>query len=258
MNGLKDILNNLKSISLKEMDNVSLLNRVDTKFILNFDLLPTLLDSLKDHYSVLEIEGKRFANYETLYYDYKDLTLYKNHHNGKKNRYKIRRRTYTDSNLSFLEIKFKNNKGKTLKSRMDSPVSSNFNLEEYNFVKANSPIEIDLLKYFLTNTFKRITLVSNLNIERVTVDFDISFSKEEKTKTLGNLVVVEVKTRKGEKGSDALRFMRDHKISVASFSKYCTGITLLYKGAKYNNFKSRLITLNKLHKNERVLWHSPI
>ncbi len=258
MNGLKDILNELPSISLAEMDGVSLLDRVDTKFILNLDLLPTLLISLKDHYSILEIENKRFAHYETLYYDYDDLSLYKNHHNGKKNRYKIRRRTYTDSNLSFLEIKYKTNKGKTLKSRMDTPVNGEFNTTEQQFIEQNSPLDIDLLKYFLTNTFKRITLVSNKNIERVTIDFDISFSKENKEKTLSNLIVVEVKTQKGNKKSDALKFMRDHKVGQSSFSKYCTGITLLYKGVKYNNFKSRLIALNKLHEHERILWRSPI
>ncbi len=258
MDGFKDILNSLQSISLKEMDGVSLLDRVDTKFILNFDQLGTLLNSLKAYYSVLSIEGKRFANYETIYYDYEDLRLYKDHHNGKKNRYKIRRRSYTDSALSFLEIKFKTNKGKTLKSRIDTPIKDSFNSYEQLFIKDNSPLDFDSLTYFLTNNFKRITLVSKKNIERVTIDFDISFSKKGKEKTLTNLVVVEIKTQKGDKSSDALKFMRSNKISEASFSKYCTGITLLYKGIKYNNFKSRLITLNKLHEHERVLWRSPI
>jgi len=240
------------------MDGVSLLDRIDTKFVLELHQLPLLIKELKEDYYILEIDGKRLANYETLYYDYHDLRLYKNHHNGKKNRYKIRRRTYTDSQLSFLEIKFKNNKGKTLKSRINTPINDDFNAIEKSFVQANSPLNIDQLRYFLTNKFKRITLVSKENIERVTLDFDISFSKEKKVKELSNLVIVEVKTQKGDKQSKAIQFMRNHRLSPSSFSKYCTGVTLLYQGVKYNNFKQRLITLNKLHKDERILWRSPI
>lgn len=258
MQALQPILNKLTPITLQEMDSVSLLNRIDTKFVAERDSLQELLELLAPDYRILEIGGKRYGNYETLYYDYDDLRLYKNHHNGKKNRYKIRRRTYVDSDLSFLEIKYKNNKGKTLKSRIKSPIQSRFNHEEEHFIQENSPLETEQLNYALTNQFKRITLVSKKNVERLTIDFDINFSKENEIKHLSKILVIEVKTEKGQAKSDALQLMRSRKVGTSSFSKYCTGVTLLYPNIKYNNFKNRLLTLNKLHQNERTLWRRSI
>ena len=46
------------------------------------------------------------------------MTLYHDHHNGKLNRYKVRRRRYIDTDTEFLEVKLKNNKKRTIKSRI--------------------------------------------------------------------------------------------------------------------------------------------
>ena len=40
------------------------------------------------------------------------------HQNKKLNRYKIRQREYLISDISFFEIKFKSNKGRTIKKRI--------------------------------------------------------------------------------------------------------------------------------------------
>ena len=79
------------------------------------------------HYKCVEIENKRVSQYQTLYYDTKDMKLYNEHHNGHLNRYKIRHRTYVDSNLSFLEVKFKNNKGRKNNMSNNQPLKSKLN-----------------------------------------------------------------------------------------------------------------------------------
>ena len=68
--------------------------------------------------SILQIDGKRKHDYKSLYFDTEDRKFYNDHHNQRVNRYKVRYREYVDSGLVFLEIKCKNNKGKTIKKRL--------------------------------------------------------------------------------------------------------------------------------------------
>ena len=84
------ISNNLikfSPISLKEMDNVSLLKRVDTKFLTTEKKLIEILTLISSEYNVLDIENKRLMKYSTLYFDSNDKILYKHHHNKKGNRH---------------------------------------------------------------------------------------------------------------------------------------------------------------------------
>ena len=119
MNTLTDTLNSLESISLKEMDNVKLMDRVDTKYIFSIQQLPLYLNAIKENYRVLEVNDYRMINYESLYFDTKDFEFYRQHHSGKMNRYKIRFRKYVESDLNFFEIKLKSNKGRTIKNRIN-------------------------------------------------------------------------------------------------------------------------------------------
>ena len=71
-----------------------------------------------------EIDGQRLTAYDTLYYDTLDLQMYLRHHDRQLRRQKIRVRTYVDSQLTFLEVKNKSNKGRTLQARWESYQSS--------------------------------------------------------------------------------------------------------------------------------------
>ena len=96
-----------KPISLDEMNSVALMKRTDTKFVININYLPVVLNTLLKTYQILEIEGRRIMNYSSLYFDTEDFKFYLDHHNGRVNRTKIRQRKYVDSDLTFLEIKKK-------------------------------------------------------------------------------------------------------------------------------------------------------
>ncbi len=97
------------------MNRVSLLRRTDTKYLLNISQLQNALEHVHDHYRVLSINKKRLNHYQTLYFDTTDFALYTQHHNGNLNRHKVRCRKYVDSNLCYLEVKFKTNKRKPSK-----------------------------------------------------------------------------------------------------------------------------------------------
>jgi hypothetical protein len=105
-------------ISLEEMDGVKLMNRTDTKFTFSISVLPEIFQNLSQFYDVLEIYNKRIHEYKSLYFDTKKRKFYYDHHNQRVNRFKVRFREYVDSGLTFLEVKRKNNKGKTIKKRL--------------------------------------------------------------------------------------------------------------------------------------------
>ncbi|MFM7901731.1 MAG: VTC domain-containing protein, partial [Bacteroidota bacterium] len=118
----ENMLNTLaqfEGLSLADLDRVSLQNRMDTKFVFNDYLLPDVLEKLRlAGYKTLSIDGVRAFRYSSVYFDTDDFSLYGRHAAGKMNRYKVRRRSYVDTGGTFFEIKFKNNRGRTIKSRV--------------------------------------------------------------------------------------------------------------------------------------------
>jgi hypothetical protein len=121
MQDISHIVQSFEPISLAQMESVKLMNRIDTKYAVPMAVLPQLLEAAKADYYVQEIDGKRIAAYDTMYYDTDLLDMYMRHHDRQLVRQKIRIRQYVDSNLTFLEIKRKNNKGRTSKKRIIVP-----------------------------------------------------------------------------------------------------------------------------------------
>ena len=123
--GLGGLLECFDPICLSQMKKFALLNRTDTKYVMSVGQLHNALANLSEHYRVLEINRLRMHHYRTLYFDTQDFALYQRHHSGGRNRYKVRSREYVDSGLSFLEIKLKTNKDRTIKSRLKTKTQLN-------------------------------------------------------------------------------------------------------------------------------------
>ncbi len=243
---VNDTLQLFEPISLKEMDSVALMDRTDTKYTFRQEMLPAFIDAIKDSYRVLEVNGHRISRYESFYFDTKDFDLYKYHHRGKLNRFKIRFRTYVESNLHFFEIKFKNNKGRTVKNRIKYPqIESNITGQAELFLSKHSPFESTNLEHKFNVNFSRITFVNRHAPERVTIDMNLEFANNDKQQKLEQLVIAEVKQSKPFV-STFVRLMKDHHIRVGSLSKYCFGVMSLYEQQRFNNFKPQLLLLNKL------------
>src|SRR6185369_14319183 len=118
MENIKKLLNTFEPITLSEMSDKMLMSRVDTKYVFPQSELPLFLEQIKDDYRVLDVNNVRMSRYESLYFDTENLDLFHKHHRGRSNRHKIRYRKYVESDLNFFEIKFKNNKGRTIKNRV--------------------------------------------------------------------------------------------------------------------------------------------
>jgi hypothetical protein len=237
------ILNEFQPIDLKEMDSVKLMNRTDTKFIFNISHYQNIMNEIRDHYRVLEVEGKRISRYETLYYDTSRFDLYNKHHQGKLNRYKIRHRTYVESNIGFLEVKFKNNKGRTIKTRIsqkDVPVT--WGDESELFLNKMLPFQPHTLQPVIWINYSRLTLVNKTSAERLTIDLGLEFKKNDLSQKLDRLVIAEVKQEK-RKASPFMTVMKKYHIREGSISKYCMGIAFTCNEVKKNNFKNKLLTI---------------
>ena len=85
----------------------------DTRYLLTTSRLGPLFEALAGEYLVLEIEGTRLHHYQTLYFDPSDFALFCRHHAGAAVRHKVSGRAYLDTGLSFLEVKAKDNRGRT-------------------------------------------------------------------------------------------------------------------------------------------------
>jgi|ERR1017187_6577460 hypothetical protein len=245
-NDLTPILCSFDSITLAEMDRVKLLDRMDTKFVFNYNQLPGILGSLQEYYKILDVNGIKQNRYETLYFDTPDFNLYLDHHNGKTNRYKVRYRKYVDSDLVFFEVKYKNNKGRTLKSRVKRKnIHEVIEGKSIELINEKTPLSPEGLQSKLWVNYSRITLVNKFSTERLTLDLDLLFKKEEQMIGYENLVIAEVKQE--ELGaSPFIDVMKINHVREGSISKYCFGVIALIDGIKKNNFKSNLLTLNKL------------
>lgn len=241
-----EVLNTFDKITLEEMDGVKLMDRTDTKFNFHESQFAGILESVRENYSALEIKEKRMAAYHTLYYDTKTLDLYMKHQNGALNRYKVRHRTYVDSNLGFLEVKFKNSKGRTIKTRIKNrDVPMLFENETEKFLSEELPFSPSLLVPSVWVNYKRITLVSKTTPERLTLDTDLHFILNNEVFRMDGLVIAEVKQDK-KVNSAFIRQVRDRYIREGGISKYCLAVATTYKDVRKNTFKPKIITLQKI------------
>lgn len=235
------LLTGFSPIGLNEITKVSLMDRVDTKFIFHFNKLGTILEKAALHYRILEVEGERMCNYKNLYFDTKDLRFYYDHHNGKKNRTKVRMRKYVESDICYIEIKQKNNKGRTDKRRERIA-----DFEKDTFKKSPLFLANDQLYPVISNQFKRITLVSLSDTERATFDLDLQYTSENTPLAFSNLVIAELKQATLNRNSKLLKILKKEAVNPFRISKYCMGMALQNPTLKSNAFKQKMLRINKI------------
>ena len=154
-------LDKFAPIDLKQMDRVKLLQRTDTKYLLSKDRLLDLFPALFEHYYVLEVEGKRTSAYHTIYLDTPDKKYFKQHHQGRYKRHKVRFRTYIETGISFLEVKLKQ-KGITNKKRISTTIQEDLDQNQSSFLISSSAFIKPLLNTPLLSLIS-VTL-SNINM----------------------------------------------------------------------------------------------
>jgi hypothetical protein len=241
-----DIADSMNPVSLAEAEQVAMLKRTDTKFIVEEKQLARLLSAWKDDFDILEINGLRQLQYRTVYLDTPDFKCYTDHHNGKANRYKIRFRDYLDSELTFFEIKRKVFGRETLKTRKKMPFNQRSLDNDLNELLGREGIYHPELEEKIVNTFSRISLVARTKKERITIDTNLGFSNTHQSIAIPELVIIELKQEKADFNTIAMKHLKNQGIRPGNFSKYVTAVSLLEKTVKYNNLKPLHLKLQQL------------
>ena len=252
MKGMETIIADFKPITLAEMSSVKLMNRTDTKFVTTMPQLLRLLEMARGDYYAQEIDGERNMLYDTTYFDTTDFGMYREHQHGHTNRQKLRFRTYVSSHLQFMEIKTKNNHGRTKKKRIEVADMDLNDPSKREFIASHLHFGVDTLIPHMHNHFRRVTLVNYAKTERLTIDTQLHFHNVQtgEDKDVGPLVIVELK-RDGLVYSPVLQMLRQLRIHPHGFSKYCMGAAMTNDQLPVNLFKEkltdvrRILTLNK-------------
>lgn len=223
----------LPPVGLDEVLSVAgLQTRTDHKYLLTPEQFTAMLDGLGGDFSVLEMEGRRLFDYESVYFDTLDLALFRAHRQGRRRRYKVRTRTYLDSQETMFEVKLKGHRGQTVKRRTPHPLHERHHLtrEATSFLAEVLGDEYgvtppDLVQAMVT-TYARATLVNVHEGSRLTCDVGLVCAEGETRQPGPDLVLVESKSASGDAPAD--RELARMGVRKQSLSKYCIGTALLH------------------------------
>ena len=226
---LHSVAHSRTPVSLDEvMEVAGLQTRQEKKYLLTPEQFVELSRQIAD-LRVLQIDGKRLFSYESVYFDSPDLALFRAHRQGRRQRYKVRTRTYLDSGESLFEVKLKGGRGETVKQRLP------YRFEDRNHISGSAEdfledalhdqydVEPPALDVSLTTRYSRATFVDVRDGARLTCDIDLACTADDETEHGPDLILVESKSTGSGRADEVLAAMG---VRPESISKYCIGIAL--------------------------------
>jgi VTC domain len=255
---LFNVLKDFSTISLDQLNaSMSLMERIEKKYLITLQDLWKIMKELKDNYFVLSIKNNSIFVYDNTYMDTDDFLFFHQHEKNLKSRVKVRTREYVDSNIAFFEFKQKD--GDVIrKSRFDLPVteSKDINNEWKAFYQSMcNSLELPYihanLKPKLRTLYKRITLCSKKNDERITIDFDIKLqditSQNKELISLWPVAIIE--TKSSHKSCQSHTTLKKLKYKAARWcSKYCLGVVYSWLVSDTKHFKNTMKFIDQENK----------
>lgn len=223
----------LAPLSLAEVEaRARLQQRIDRKYVVPIETVERLVDAVASTHGVLEIAGLRTFRYSTWYFDSETLRTYRAHVQGRRNRFKIRTRTYLDSGLCRLEVKLKGLRGETVKLAEERAQEFHgvFDADAGRFLAhclRDHPelATVEPMRRSVEVAYRRTTLVMPEGHERLTVDVDLSYAGPEgEARLLPGFAIVESKSTRGLGTAD--RLLRSLGARPLECSKYCVGVAV--------------------------------
>jgi hypothetical protein len=224
----------MRPVGLKDLnDSAELLTRVDRKYFVPAETFQLLMGELNASFRVLEIDGQRTFDYESVYFDTPDLLTYRAHLQRRRRRFKARTRTYVDSGLCMFEVKTVGQRGATVKERIKHPVADRAVLtpQAHEFLEQtlrkayDQPVPAGM-QPMLINLYRRTTFASLGEGSRLTCDISLSCHTDRASMSdRGRHVLVESKSANGSGEADQM--LRHLGVRPISVSKYCVGIAAL-------------------------------
>lgn len=173
--------------------------RRDRKYLLTKSQLASILETHSANLLAVHDSSTLISNYETIYFDTEDFLLHRAAAFNRRNRFKIRVRSYLDNQTTFLELKLKTSRSRTQKIRelWDYESRSELEFAKLDWFEDQLKLKgLDLpngLRGAQTNTFSRVTLLSSDFTTRITIDSDLRVNDSTILRN-SDSVIVETKT----------------------------------------------------------------
>lgn len=231
-------------ISLQALNGkAAMLERLDNKYVVDGSVLRHAAGDLARAFDMLEIDGLRAFTYETCYFDDVERRSYFDHHQGRRQRAKIRIRRYVEAGLCFLEVKLKDKRGITIKKRLDRDPATFGTLDDAALAYVDTVYRAQYgmpfphaLSRVIDMRYRRMTLVAKQAGERMTIDSGLKFfAADAELAVDSDLFILETKSANGNGVADGiLRSLHQHPTKRCS--KYCVATALLDPTTKHNRF----------------------
>lgn len=237
-------LDNLDSIGLAELEaEAALLTRKDRKYLVPLGVAEQIV--AHDGMRVLEIDGRRNFRYESVYFDTPERVSYLAAAYRRRRRFKVRTRSYLDSGKCSLEVKTREHRGLTEKSRLKYDIDGRdqLNAEALTFIngfESVAPVSHEP-QPVLTTRYSRTTLLETASMSRITIDTDLQcVAADGSSVSLPDMAIVETKTTGRPCVIDRLLWAAHER--PTKISKYCTGLAAVTPGLPANKWNRVLRT----------------
>lgn len=227
-------LADLASVTLAELaENAALQTRVDRKYVLPLGAADQLVTALAPSARVLEIEENRSFGYRSVYFDTPGLDCYRLAAHRRSMRFKVRTRTYVDSEQCWLEVKTRDRRGRTVKHRQphDAHATAHLPADALAFVgevlaSVGVPTRPLGLRPTLVTQYRRSTLYLPGDDSRLTLDTELLCRQDcAGSALLPDRAIVESKTTLHASAVDRLLWSAGYR--PVRISKYGTGLAAL-------------------------------
>lgn len=237
-------------ISLSELnEKAAMQTRIDRKYIVDAEYAARVLATLPAEAAVLEIGGQREFSYDSVYFDTPDVESYRLGATGRRNRYKVRTRSYLDTGDTFLEVKTEGARSATVKERIPYCLEDRAFLNEQgrayvgeSLARLTSWAPEDFAPLVSTE-YRRTTVylpqsADNPLDSRLTIDTDVRWTPlgEQATSGVAGTVLgqaygasgmVIIETKSGTAPSVADKHLWRAGVRPTKISKFATGVAAL-------------------------------
>lgn len=234
----------LAPINLTEVLAVAeLQSRVDRKYLVMPAQFDEFVQTCGASLQVLEIDGLRDFRYESVYFDTPDLAAYHQSATGRRSKFKVRTRTYVDSEACMLEVKTEGGRGETVKDRMPYPLDRREVLNDDAGVFVADRVKLregarDLTPVLRTR-YARMTLVDPSEGTRVTCDARLVCSAPGgRNPRMDTHVLIETKSLGGATAADRVLWSMGQR--PVPISKYCVGLAMVHPHLPANRWNRTL------------------
>lgn len=232
------------SIGLEQLiAEASLQTRIDRKYVLTSESAARVVNALDAQTRILDTDGTRAFRYESAYFDTPELLSFRMAAQPRRRRFKLRTRTYVESETAFLELKTRGARGATVKDRIAYAIEDRRQLtdeargyaaEGLDAIGAD-PAQAANLHLQLTTHYRRATFVSADGAARSTIDTDLRW-QDASGATLSTPAMSIIETKSGASASPFDRALWRAGHRPVKISKYATGLAALHPELPHNRW----------------------